>query len=96
MRKEVRLGANHVGHGFNNHSNSVYLVLCVNLPTIRSEKKKVLINTHLINAYIFIIQYTKLSTQNKTKQTQKTLKEERLKLDIEETSFINHLTDEKD
>lgn len=68
MRKEVRLGANHVGHGFNNHSNSVYLVLCVNLPTIRSEKKKVLINTHLINAYIFIIQYTKLSTQNKTKQ----------------------------
>lgn len=53
-------------------------------------KNKVPINIHLINAQIFIVQCSKLSTKKSLKE------EERLKLDIEETNSLYQLADEKD
>lgn len=52
-------------------------------------KNKVPINIHLINAQIFIVQCSKLSTKKSLKE------EERLKLDIEETNSLYQLTGDR-
>lgn len=57
------------------------------------KKNKVLINIHLINAQIFIVQCTKLP--GKLLGSRKALKEiEGLKLGLEETRSLKQLTDE--